>query len=60
MTTEPKYPELDTVPNIEPLQKPSFKETLASYKTYWTTREGWIGDYVWNTYLIMMMLKKTL
>lgn len=46
MTTEPKYPEMDTLPNIEPLQKPTFKQTLAGYKTYWTTKEGWIGDYV--------------
>jgi hypothetical protein len=41
-----KYPELETVPNIEPLREPTFKEKLASYKRYWTTKEGWVGDYV--------------
>jgi hypothetical protein len=45
MTTQ-KYPEMETLPNIEPLSKPTFKEQLAGYKRYWTTRDGWIGDYV--------------
>ena len=44
--TSQKYPELETVPTIEPLREPTFKEKLASYKRYWTTRDGWIGDYV--------------
>jgi hypothetical protein len=44
--TSQKYPELETVPNIQPLRQPTFKEKLASYKRYWTTKEGWIGDYV--------------
>lgn len=45
--TSPKYPEMDIVPHVEPLNKPTFKEKLAGYKTYWTTKDGWIGDYVW-------------
>jgi hypothetical protein len=44
--TEAKYPAMELIPAIEPLQKPSFKEKLASYKQYLTSKEGWIGEYV--------------
>lgn len=37
---------METLPNIEPLAEPTFKQKMASYKKYWTSREGWIGDYV--------------
>jgi hypothetical protein len=45
MTSE-KYAEMETLPNIQPLAEPTWKEKLLGWKTYWTTKEGWIGDYV--------------
>ena len=44
--TSAKYPEMETLPHIEPLTEPTWKEKLKGWKRYWTTKEGWIGDYV--------------
>jgi len=40
------YPEMEILPNIEPLTPPTFKQRLTSWGKYWTSRDGWIGDYV--------------
>ena len=44
-----EYPEMETLPNIEPLSAPTWKEKFMGWKRYWTTKEGWIGDYVLYT-----------
>ena len=44
--SESKLPEMETVPNIQELQQPTWKEKLMGYREYWTTKDGWIGDYV--------------
>ena len=41
-----EFPEMETLPQVEPLTEPTFKEKLKEWKDYWTTKEGWIGDYV--------------
>jgi len=45
MTTQ-KFAEMEILPPVEPLTKPTLKERLKEYKHYWTTKDGWIGDYV--------------
>jgi hypothetical protein len=45
--TGPKYPEIETVPEVERLpSSSSFKDKFNSYKQYLTSKHGWFGDYV--------------
>ena len=44
--SNPQYPEMDTLPSVQPVDHRTWKEKLSDYRTYWTTKEGWIGDYV--------------
>jgi hypothetical protein len=41
-----KLAQMEELPNVQPLAKPTWKEKLAEWKRYWTSKDGWIGDYV--------------